>query len=111
MTEKPTYAVGLDAGSRTTRVAICVLERGRLRFLGAGSGPSEGWLKSRIANQTAVAESVRMAVAEAQASRRREPGIGGGGDGRPDRRRGQQPGRVGTRSRARDRTATMWTVW
>ncbi|MGO9262336.1 MAG: cell division protein FtsA [Bryobacteraceae bacterium] len=68
MTEKPTYAVGLDAGSRTTRVAICVLERGRLRFLGAGSAPSEGWEKSRIANQMAVAESVRMAVDEAQVS-------------------------------------------
>ena len=62
------YAVGLDAGSRYTRVVICVLERGRLRFVGAGSAPSEGWVKSRIANQLAVAESVRMAVDEAQAA-------------------------------------------
>lgn len=68
MTVKPMYAVGVDAGSRTTRVVICVLERGRMRFLGAGSAPSEGWLKSRIADQMAVSESIRMAVAEAQAS-------------------------------------------
>jgi cell division protein FtsA len=67
MTEKPVYAVGLDAGSRTTRVVVCVLERGRLRFLGAGSAPSEGWVKSRIADQMAVSESVRIAVGEAQA--------------------------------------------
>jgi len=64
---KTMYAVGLDAGSRTTRVVICVLERGRLRFLGAGSVPSEGWAKSRIADQVAVAESIRSAMAEAQA--------------------------------------------
>jgi cell division protein FtsA len=66
MSAKTTYAVGLDAGSRTTRVVICVLERGRMRFLGAGSAPSEGWVKSRIADQLAAAHSIRMAVAEAQ---------------------------------------------
>jgi len=68
MSEKPIYAVGLDAGSRTTRVAICVLEDGRLRFLGAGSAPAQGWVKGRIANQTGVAESIRRALAEAQAN-------------------------------------------
>ena len=68
MSPKTTYAVGLDAGSRTSRVVICVLERGRLRFLGAGAAPSEGWVKSRIADQMAVAHSIRMAVAEAQAT-------------------------------------------
>ncbi len=68
MPDKAIYAVGLDAGSRTTRVVICILERGRLRFLGAGSAPSEGWVKSRIANQVAVSASIRTAVSEAQAS-------------------------------------------
>ena len=62
------YAVGLDVGSRWTRVVVCVLERNRLRFIGAGSAPSDGWVKSRIANQMAVAESVRTAVDEAQAA-------------------------------------------
>ena len=68
MSEKPIYAVGLDAGSRSTRVAICALENGRLRFLGAGAAASEGWVKSRIANQMAVAESIRLALAQAQAN-------------------------------------------
>jgi cell division protein FtsA len=68
MTSKTMYAVGLDAGSRTTRAVICVLERGRMRFLGAGSAPSEGWMKGRIADQVAVSESIRCAIAEAQAS-------------------------------------------
>lgn len=68
MAEKAIYAVGLDAGSRTTRVAICVLEHGRLRFLGAGAAASLGWVKSRIANQAEVAESVRTALSEAQAN-------------------------------------------
>jgi len=39
-----------------------------MRFLGAGSAPSEGWERSRIANQVAVAGSIRAAVAGAQAS-------------------------------------------
>ena len=38
MAEKPMYAVGLDAGSRKTRMVICVLEDGRLRFLGCAVG-------------------------------------------------------------------------
>jgi len=67
MQTKATIAVGLDAGSRTTRVVICALERGRLRFLGAGSAPAEGWTKSRISDQVAVAYSIRNAMTEAEA--------------------------------------------
>ena len=37
MAVKPLYAVGLDAGSRRTRMVICALEGKRLRFLGSGS--------------------------------------------------------------------------
>jgi cell division protein FtsA len=65
---KPLYGVGLDAGSRRTRIVICVLERGRLRFLGFGSAASHGWQKGRIADQTAVADSIRTALREAEAA-------------------------------------------
>jgi cell division protein FtsA len=68
MAAKPIYGVGLDAGSRTTRIGICALEEGRMRFLGAGTAPSHGWLKGRIADQTAVADSIRTALREAEAA-------------------------------------------
>jgi cell division protein FtsA len=68
MAVKGIYGVGLDAGSRTTRMVICALENGRLRFLGGGTAPSHGWLKARIADQTAVADSVRAALREAEAA-------------------------------------------
>jgi cell division protein FtsA len=65
---KPMYAVGIDAGSRRTRVVICVYENGRIRFLGAGVAESQGWLKGRIADQNAVAESVLAALRAAEQS-------------------------------------------
>jgi cell division protein FtsA len=65
---KPMYAVGIDPGSRRTRVVICVYEHGRLRFLGAGEAESQGWLKGRIADQGAVAESVLGALRAAEHS-------------------------------------------
>ena len=55
MAVKPMYAVGLDAGSRATRIIICLLEEGRMRFLGSGAVESQGWVKGRIADQHAVA--------------------------------------------------------
>ena len=55
---KPMYAVGIDPGSRRTRVVICIYNDGRVRFLGAGEAESQGWLKGRIADQGAVADSV-----------------------------------------------------
>jgi len=67
MAVKPNYAVGLDAGSRQTRLAICLLENGRIRFLGAGAAESEGWLKGRIADQKAVSQSILAALREAEA--------------------------------------------
>ena len=36
MAVKPIYAAGLDAGSRQTRLVICVLENGRIRFARGG---------------------------------------------------------------------------
>lgn len=65
---KPLLGVGLDAGSRWTRMVICVLEKGKLRFLGSGCAPSHGWQKGRIADQTAVADSIRAALREAEAA-------------------------------------------
>jgi cell division protein FtsA len=67
MAVKPVYAVGLDAGSRKTRMVICVLEERRIRFLGYSSVDSQGWIKGRIADQMAVADSVLTALREAEA--------------------------------------------
>jgi cell division protein FtsA len=65
MAVKPIYAAGLDAGSRETRLVICILENSRIRFVGAGTVESQGWAKGRIADQQAVAESVTAAVRDA----------------------------------------------
>jgi cell division protein FtsA len=68
MAGKPLYGVGLDAGSRKTRILICALEGGRVRFLGCGAVPSHGWQKGKITDQTAVADSIRAALREAEAA-------------------------------------------
>jgi cell division protein FtsA len=66
MANKSKLAVGLDAGSVRTRCVICEVDDGRLRFLGAGSAPSLGWQRGRIADPNAVTASVRAAVQEAE---------------------------------------------
>ena len=63
---KPLYAVGLDAGSVKTRMAVCVLDGGRIRFLGSSVVDSQGWVKGKIADQTAVAQSIEAAMREAE---------------------------------------------
>ena len=68
MAAKPIYAAGLDAGSGKTRLVVCSLEDGRLRFLGCSSVPSQGWLKGRIADQRAVTASILAALGEAEAA-------------------------------------------
>ena len=68
MAEKPIYAAGLDAGSRKTRLVICVLEKGRVRLLGCAAVASRGWLKGRIADQRALADTIREALHEAEAN-------------------------------------------
>ena len=45
MAVKPIYAAGLDAGSRQTRLVVCVLENSRIRFVGASAVESQGWAK------------------------------------------------------------------
>jgi cell division protein FtsA len=68
MAAKPIYAAGLDAGSGKTRLVVCTLEDGRLRFLGCSAVPSQGWLKGRIADQRAVSASILAALGQAEAA-------------------------------------------
>jgi cell division protein FtsA len=67
MSDKFIFATGLDTGSTFTRCVIALLEGERLRILGYGSVPSEGWSKSRISDQQAVSACVLAAVEEAEA--------------------------------------------
>src|SRR5580700_5569864 len=67
MSTKSIFATGVDAGSAYTRCVIALLENRRLRLVGYGSVPSEGWSKSRIADQQAVSDCVLAAVEEAEA--------------------------------------------
>src|ERR1017187_10762066 len=83
---KPLYAVGLDLGSRKTRMVICVLENRRIRFLGCSTVESQGWIKGRIADQTAVADSVLTVLREAEAMVGVSIGSAGGGMGGPNLR-------------------------
>jgi cell division protein FtsA len=68
MGAKAIYGVGLDAGSRSTRLVICLLERGRMRFLGAGLAVSQGWQKGRIIDQRGAAESIAAALRQAESA-------------------------------------------
>jgi cell division protein FtsA len=68
MAGKPIYGVGLDAGSRATRLVACLLEEGRLRFLGCGVASSQGWSKGRIIDQQAAADSIVAALRQAEAA-------------------------------------------
>jgi cell division protein FtsA len=65
---KPIFGVGLDAGSAATRLVVCLLERGRMRFLASGAAISEGWSKGRIGDQRAVSDSILQALREAEAA-------------------------------------------
>ena len=66
MNTKSVFAAGIDAGSAFTRCVIALLEDERLRFLGCGSVPSQGWSKSQIANQHAVSDCILEAVMQAE---------------------------------------------
>jgi cell division protein FtsA len=83
MASKPQLAVGLDAGSASTRCVILQLEDAGLRFLGHGEIESIGWNKGRIADQPALSVCIQAAVqqAEAEAGMAADSlvaGIGGG---------------------------------
>ena len=68
MAAKPIYGVGLDAGSRRTRLVVFLLEGETVRFLGCGASESYGWKKGRIADQGAAAQSMLAALREAEAT-------------------------------------------
>ncbi len=63
---KARLAVGLDLGSTTTRVVICLLQEDSLRFLGHGEAPAQAWNRWRLAEQDALTESIRFALQEAE---------------------------------------------
>jgi cell division protein FtsA len=67
MSTKSIFATGIDAGSTHTRCVISLLEDRRLRLVGYGSVPSEGWSKSRIVDQQTVSDCVLAAVEQAEA--------------------------------------------
>ncbi len=64
--DKPLYAAGVDAGSSRTRCVICEVEDQRIRFLGAGSVPSQGWQRGRVADPNAISNSIQAAVNQAE---------------------------------------------
>src|SRR6202166_4721573 len=66
MSSKIQLAVGLDAGSARTRCVIGAIENGGIRYLAHGLAPSAGWLKGRMSDPVAVAESIRAAVTDAE---------------------------------------------
>jgi cell division protein FtsA len=66
MAAKVHYAVGLDAGSETTRCVVCAVEGRRIRYLGGAEVRSAGWHKSRIADQRAASNSILLAAQEAE---------------------------------------------
>jgi cell division protein FtsA len=63
---KAKLAVGLDLGSTSTRVIICALEDDTLKFLGYGDAPVQAWSRARLADQEALAQSIRFALHEAE---------------------------------------------
>lgn len=65
-TNRVRLAAGLDVGSAYTRCVICVVEDGRIRFVGSGEVVSRGWANSKIANREQMSESVRLAAREAE---------------------------------------------
>jgi len=82
LSSKTKLAVGLDLGSSSTRVVICALEDFSTRFLGFGEAPVQAWTKARLGNQEALAESVRLALHEAEKKAQASPdsaliGVGG----------------------------------
>ena len=82
MSGKSKLAVGLDLGSSSTRVVICALEDFTTRFLGYGEAPVQAWNKARLGDQEALAESIRLALQEAEKKAQASPdsaliGVGG----------------------------------
>ncbi|GAB4358712.1 MAG: cell division protein FtsA [Bryobacter sp.] len=76
--------VGVDAGSAYTRVVVCQLAGDGLDYLGHGVMEAKGWQKGRVADQSAITESIRWAVQMAETHtlislNSTTLGLGGGG--------------------------------
>ena len=83
MAGKTSLAVGVDAGSSSTRCLICAIDGGYLRLLGYGESGSRGWSKGRLSDQAAVRDSIIDAVQAAERHARIQIegavlGLGGG---------------------------------
>jgi cell division protein FtsA len=68
VSKKPQLAVGLDIGSAWTRVVVLSLVDNCLHYRGHSAVISRGWHRGQIADQSAVAETVRQAVQQAELS-------------------------------------------
>ncbi len=67
MARKQSIAVGLDIGSAWVRIVALSADGGLVRFRGHAAVPSRGWHRGQLADQGAVAETVRAAVRAAEA--------------------------------------------
>jgi cell division protein FtsA len=63
---KAKLAVGVDLGSTGTRVLIGAIEEEGMKYLGYGEAPVKAWNRSRLIDQDALAESIRLALEEAE---------------------------------------------
>ncbi len=82
MPNKAKLAVGLDLGATTTRVVICALEDGSIKFLGHGEAPVHAWNRSRLSDPGALVQSIQFALHEAELRAQVSPesaviGVGG----------------------------------
>jgi cell division protein FtsA len=66
MSDSPRLAVGVDAGAGSTRCVILALDGDRLEFLGSAVQPAAGWIRGRLADAHALADSIRATVTEAE---------------------------------------------
>ena len=72
MSNKAEYVAAIDLGHAHTRAAIAEAPAGgtddgtRLRLLGVGEAPSNGWIKGNLVDMEAAVASVRDAVAKAE---------------------------------------------
>lgn len=83
MPTRGVIAAGIDCGSARTRVLCLRLDGTRVAYAGHGEAESRGWVKGRISDPKAIAESMRRAVQNAEESSVAGPeaaviGVGGG---------------------------------
>jgi cell division protein FtsA len=64
--KKQQLSVGLDIGSAWTRVVVLSVDENSLRYQGHSAVLSRGWHRGQIADQSAVAQTVRDAIREAE---------------------------------------------